>query len=121
MLFSEELKSHTASAHQHAEDAAFVGELLAGRLDASQVAQLLIQNLVIYGALESALEANGDARLAAFADPALARAPSLEADATVHFGADWERKLNAGELHVTPGARHMLRSWPLWDRRRPPT
>ncbi|UKA50182.1 biliverdin-producing heme oxygenase [Arthrobacter sp. FW305-123] len=103
--FSEELKSHTAGAHQHAEQAGFVTELLAGRLEASQVAAMLLQNHVIYQALESAVEANPDPRLAPFADPALMRVPALEKDLAVHYGRDWKSKLTTGELHVTPGAR----------------
>lgn len=103
--FSEELKSHTASAHEHAEQAGFVTELLAGRMEASQVAAMLLQNYVIYRALESALEVNPDPRLAPFADPALMRVPALQKDLAVHFGDDWERKLGAGQLHVTPGAQ----------------
>ncbi len=103
--FSEELKSHTASAHEHAEQAGFVTELLAGRMEASQVAAMLLQNYVIYRALESALEVNADPRLAPFADPALMRVPALQKDLAVHFGDDWERKLGAGQLPVTPGAQ----------------
>ena len=103
--FSEELKSHTASAHEHAEQAGFVTELLAGRMEASQVAAILLQNYVIYRALESALEVNADPRLAPFADPALMRVPALQKDLAVHYGDDWERKLAAGQLHVTPGAK----------------
>ena len=103
--FSEELKSHTASAHEHAEQAGFVTELLAGRMEASQVAAMLLQNYVIYRALESALEVNADPRLAPFSDPALMRVPALQKDLAVHYGDDWERKLAAGQLHVTPGAK----------------
>jgi len=103
--FSEELKSHTASAHEHAEQAGFVTELLAGRMEASQVAAMLLQNYVIYRALESALEVNADPRLAPFADPDLMRVPALQKDLAVHYGDDWERKLAAGQLHVTPGAK----------------
>ncbi|MFK0042068.1 heme oxygenase (biliverdin-producing) [Paenarthrobacter sp. NPDC090517] len=102
---SEELKSHTASAHEHAEQAGFVTELLAGRMEASQVAAMLLQNYVIYRALESALEVNPDPRLAPFADPALMRVPALQKDLAVHYGDDWELRLTAGELHVTPGAQ----------------
>ncbi|WP_051483176.1 heme oxygenase (biliverdin-producing) [Arthrobacter sp. 31Y] len=103
--FSEELKSHTASAHEHAEQAGFVTELLNGKMEASQVAAMLVQNYVIYQALESALDANPDPRLAPFADPALMRVEALEKDLAVHYGEDWERRLAAGELHVTPGAK----------------
>lgn len=103
--FSEELKTHTAAAHEHAEQAGFVTELLGGRMAASQVAAMLLQNYVIYQALESTLEANPDSRLAPFADPALMRVPALEKDLAVHYGDGWERRLAAGELHVTPGAQ----------------
>ncbi|MFE4196215.1 heme oxygenase (biliverdin-producing) [Paenarthrobacter sp. NPDC056912] len=102
--FSEELKNHTVAAHEHAEQAGFVTELLAGRMDASQVGAMLLQNLVIYRALETALEANKDPRLEAFADPALMRVQALEQDLAVHYGDDWEQQLASGELHVTPGA-----------------
>lgn len=103
--FSEELKSHTASAHEHAEQAGFVTELLAGRLEANQVAAMLLQNFVIYRALESALDVNQDPRLAPFRDPALMRVPALQKDLAVHYGDEWERKLAIGELHVTAGAQ----------------
>ncbi|MFJ4168157.1 heme oxygenase (biliverdin-producing) [Paenarthrobacter sp. NPDC089714] len=102
--FSEVLKSQTALAHEQAEQTGFVTELLAGRLDAEQVARLLLQNLVIYRALESALASNGDPRLAVFSDPALLRVHALEKDLDVHFGSDWEARLDSGSLHVTPGA-----------------
>ncbi|WP_309073942.1 biliverdin-producing heme oxygenase [Paenarthrobacter sp.] len=103
--FSEELKSHTASAHEHAEQAGFVTELLAGRLEANQVAAMLLQNFFIYRALESALDVNQDPRLAPFTDPALMRVPALQKDLAVHYGDEWERKLAIGELHVTAGAQ----------------
>ncbi|MFJ6538934.1 heme oxygenase (biliverdin-producing) [Paenarthrobacter sp. NPDC091711] len=103
--FSEELKSHTAAAHEHAEQAGFVTELLNGKMEAGQVAAMLLQNYVIYQALESALENNPDPRLEPFADPALMRVEALEKDLAVHYGDDWGRKLATGELHVTPGAR----------------
>ncbi|SEJ51257.1 heme oxygenase [Arthrobacter sp. yr096] len=104
-LFSEELKSHTAAAHEHAEQAGFVTELLAGRMDSSQVAAMLLQNVVIYRSLESAVGANQDPRLKAFVDPALLRVPALESDLAVHYGDDWESRVSSGELHVTPGAK----------------
>lgn len=104
-LFSEELKSHTSAAHEHAEQAGFVTELLAGRMDASQVATMLLQNLVIYRALETALKANPDPRLEVIADPALMRVHALEKDLAVHYGDDWEHRLASGGLHVTPGAK----------------
>lgn len=104
-LFSEELKRHTSAAHEHAEQAGFVTELLAGRMDSGQVAAMLLQNVVIYRSLESALKANQDPRLAAFADPALMRVEALEKDLVVHYGHDWESKVASGELHMTPGAK----------------
>ncbi|MFI2565941.1 heme oxygenase (biliverdin-producing) [Paenarthrobacter sp. NPDC018779] len=102
--FSEVLKAQTAAAHEEAEQTGFVTELLAGRLDAKQVSKLLLQNLVIYRALEAALVVNDDPRLAAFSDPALLRVHALEKDLDVHFGGDWKAQLDSGTLHVTPGA-----------------
>ncbi|MFJ4026289.1 heme oxygenase (biliverdin-producing) [Paenarthrobacter sp. NPDC089989] len=102
--FSDELKAQTAEAHEQAEQTGFVTELLAGRLDAEQVGKLLLQNLVIYRALETALVLNDDPRLAMFSDPALLRVHALEKDLAVHFGSDWEARLDSGSLHVTPGA-----------------
>ncbi|WP_077489325.1 heme oxygenase (biliverdin-producing) [Sinomonas mesophila] len=102
--FAEELKSHTEAAHRHAEEAAFVSDLLAGRLDAAQVAVMLAQNLAIYRALEAALAANRDPRLAPFTDPALERVPALESDMRYHFGPEWAGRLEAGDVPSTPGA-----------------
>ncbi|MFJ4169610.1 heme oxygenase (biliverdin-producing) [Paenarthrobacter sp. NPDC089714] len=102
---SEDLKSYTAAAHQNAEESSFVAELLAGRLGSRDVGRLLLQNLVIYRALESALASASDGRLRAFHDPALERVPALERDLSVHFGRDWESRPAVGDLHVTRAAR----------------
>ncbi|MHA7272174.1 biliverdin-producing heme oxygenase [Arthrobacter sp. TMT4-20] len=101
---SYDLKSHTAESHRKAEDAGFVTELLDGRLDGQQVAQLLLQSLVIYRALETAIDVNPDPRLTSLADPALLRVPALETDMQAHFGPEWKARLASGELRVTQGA-----------------
>lgn len=103
--FAAELRSHTEAAHRHAEEAGFVSDLLAGRLDSRQVAVMLAQNLAVYRALEAALALNRDPRLAPFRDPALERVPALESDMKYHFGPEWAGRLETGEVPVTPGAQ----------------
>lgn len=107
--FSAEIRNATAAAHEEAESEGFVAQLMDGRLSEADFAAMLLQNLVIYRALERALRANDDARLAAFADPALDRTAALESDMRHHFGADWEARLAAGDLPVVQAAREYAR------------
>ncbi|WP_427015762.1 heme oxygenase (biliverdin-producing) [Pseudarthrobacter sp. P1] len=102
-LLSEELKSHTASAHARAEEAPFVAELMVGRLDAAALASLLAQSLLIYRALEGALAAHaGHPQLGGFIDSRLDRVPALERDLAFHYGPDWEAQLADGRIAVVP-------------------
>ncbi|MHA7305563.1 biliverdin-producing heme oxygenase [Arthrobacter sp. TMN-49] len=100
---SQELKNHTAAAHQAAEESTFVAELMAGGLDAPALVSLLDQSLIIYRALEEALAAHADhPQLGAFIDPKLARVAALEADMSYHHGDDWEAQLVDGRIAVVP-------------------
>ncbi|MDJ0311973.1 biliverdin-producing heme oxygenase [Arthrobacter sp. H35-D1] len=100
---SQQLKTHTASAHTAAEDSRFVAELMGGTLDVAALVSLLDQSIVIYRALETALAAHTEhPQLGAFIDRKLARVAALEADMAYHHGADWEAQLADGRIVIVP-------------------
>lgn len=106
VLFSDELKSHTADAHSRAEEASFVKELMAGAMDTGEMGNLIAQSLVIYRALESALARHAaHPQLGPFNDPRLARVGALEQDMAHYFGPDWEEKLADGSIYIAPATR----------------
>lgn len=100
---STTLQQHTAEAHTRAEEAPFVVDLLAGRLDAEALVALLAQSLPIYAALEDAVRADAtDPVLAPFADPVLERTPALRSDLAAHAAAGrrFDRVVPAAEAYA---------------------
>lgn len=103
---SEELKLHTAAAHESAESSSFVADLMGGKLDSAALASLLAQTLVIYRAMEEELNNHAnDPQLGGFVDPKLARVLALEADLAYHYGSDWEEQLADGRVAIVPATR----------------
>lgn len=78
---SMRLREATARAHEQAENAPFVVELLDGQRDVEDYRRLAAQLFVVYRALESVGDdLAGDPLAAAVLDPALCRVPGLTAD-----------------------------------------
>lgn len=85
---STSLQSSTAEAHDRAENAGFITQLLAGDSGPDSLVALLRQSLPVYEALEDACRAHSaDPRIAPILDPRLERADSLRADLEAHRAA----------------------------------
>jgi len=103
---SELLKSHTAAAHTDAEESTFVAELMEGKLDTAALVSLLAQSLVIYRALETALDRFLDhPQLGGFIDPKLNRVAALEQDLAYHYGPDFDAMLADGRIAIVPATQ----------------
>lgn len=83
------VRTATIDAHQAAERAPFVQDLLGGRLPVSEYVRLAVQHHAIYTVLEEAVAANSDAALGGLLVPELTRLAALEADLTFLAGPDW--------------------------------
>ncbi len=84
------LRTQTAAAHQRAENAHFVTDLLGGGLPISAYAALAVQNLAIYRALEDVAEDwRHDPVAGAFVLDELTRVAALEADVADLLGEAW--------------------------------
>ena len=78
---SERLRAATAVAHQQAESARFVDDLMSGRLDGAQYTRLAVQLYFVYCALEEVGDHLADDPVAAaVVDERLRRLPRLRAD-----------------------------------------
>lgn len=86
---SEHLRAATADAHDRAEHAPFVQDLLAGRLPVDGLVRLGAQYHAVYGVLEDVVASNGDPQIAPFLAPELARLPALTADLEHLAGFGW--------------------------------
>lgn len=85
---SERLRSATAVAHEQAEHAPFIDDLMSGRLDADAYRRLAEQLLFVYQALEDVGDhLAGDPVADAVGDERLRRVPRLRAD-LVALGGD---------------------------------
>ncbi|MDI6103084.1 biliverdin-producing heme oxygenase [Actinoplanes sp. NEAU-A12] len=93
--FSTRVRRATMVQHREAETRGFISRLLSGSVPLAGFAALTAQYLTVYRELEAAAErVSAEAGLAAgFADPALTRVPSLEADLAHLYGPDWESTL----------------------------
>ncbi|MGV9710276.1 biliverdin-producing heme oxygenase [Gordonia sp. NPDC003424] len=81
---SESLRSATAVAHDRAENATFVDDLMSGRLDATAYAVMASQLYFVYRALESVGdELSGDPVAGPVVDERLRRLPYLASDLAV--------------------------------------
>jgi heme oxygenase len=88
---SSALREQTQVAHDQAEGASYVQQLLGGALPLSAYAALVVQNYAIYTALESIAERWRDHPVAgAFVLDELIRTPRLEDDLQHLLGDDWQ-------------------------------
>jgi heme oxygenase len=90
--FSTRIRRATMVEHREAETRGFISRLMAGAVPMAGFAALTAQYLAVYRELEAAADRmRAEAGPAAgFADPALVRVPSLEADLAHLYGADWQ-------------------------------
>jgi heme oxygenase (biliverdin-producing, ferredoxin) len=102
--FAERIRLATRAEHERAERAEFVAALMDGRLDLAAYTAMVMQNHVVYCALERAAQAQRDAPVAGrFVFDELARRDALEADLAWLLGPDWAdavRVLPAVERYV---------------------
>lgn len=88
--FSERLRAATWGGHGDAESVSFMDELMGGRLDVTQYAELVVQLWFVYRELEDPVaRLAGDPLAGPFIDPALLRRSALEADLEVLLGEGW--------------------------------
>jgi heme oxygenase len=87
------VRDATWEAHQAAERAPFVQNLLAGRLDRAAYAQLVVQHHAVYEALEAMVASSRAEDLAPFLDPALNRLPRIRDDLRYLLGDGWRDQL----------------------------
>jgi len=113
---SAALREQTRVAHEEAETAPFVRELLSGALPLSAYTALAAQNYAIYQRLEAAAGRwRGHPLAGRFVLDGLNRVPCLEADLAQLLGKDWAAR--AGRLRVPATGRYVTRlrdaaNWP---------
>lgn len=91
---AERLRTATRVEHELAEQSAFVGALLDGRLDRERYAQLLGQSWLFYRVLEEAAESwRTDPVAGPFVFDALHRGAALETDLRWLHGAGWRDRV----------------------------
>jgi heme oxygenase len=99
---SAALRERTRTAHERAENAPFVHELLTGALPLSAYAALAAQNLAVYRELEaSAARWRGDPVAGPFVLDELDRVPHLEEDLGQLLGPDWRTQADRLRLPAT--------------------
>jgi heme oxygenase len=93
--FSEAIKAASWDAHQHAEQAPFIQDLVAGRLGVDRYADLVAQHHYAYLVLEAAAAELADDPIGStFVIPELHRGPALVADLEALLGPDWADKIS---------------------------
>jgi heme oxygenase len=113
--FAALLREATAREHQQAEQSAFMGDLLGGRLGVAAYAALAGQLWFVYRELERAGEELAEHPVVGpFIDPALYRAPELERDLRHLCGPGWREGLAAlpATEAYTARLREVARDWP---------
>ncbi|XVU21414.1 heme oxygenase (biliverdin-producing) [Actinoplanes sp. CA-054009] len=108
--FAARLRRATMVEHREAENRSFISRLMAGSVSREGFAALTAQYLYIYRELEAAavaMRANDHGR--AFADPALFRVKTLEADLAHLYGPGWAERIRPAEATTRYVAR--LRSY----------
>ncbi|MEU4626139.1 biliverdin-producing heme oxygenase [Actinoplanes sp. NPDC023801] len=90
--FSTRLRRATMAEHREAETRGFISRLMAGEVPMAGLVALTAQYLAVYRELEAAADRmrTEAGPVSGFADPALTRAPALEADLAHLHGADRE-------------------------------
>ena len=113
--FAALLRAATAREHREAEQSAFMGNLLGGRLGVDAYAELAGQLWFVYRELERAGRAlAGDPVVGPFVDPALHRTPALERDLRHLRGDGWRdglKPLPATEVYAAR-LREVAADWP---------
>ncbi|ALC06401.1 Heme oxygenase [Corynebacterium deserti GIMN1.010] len=96
---SEDLRTHTAQAHEEAEHSTFMNSLLKGELTADAFIRLQEQSWLFYTALEAAARAcAADPRAVTLIDPRLERKQALENDLdALHGNPNWRNAVEATE------------------------
>lgn len=89
---SNRLRTETLDAHEAAERAVFVQELMGGELPLEGYIRLVAQHHEIYRVLETAVAANTDPDLEPFLDPALNRHRVLTRDLVFLAGEQWRER-----------------------------
>jgi heme oxygenase len=108
MRLSVALRKQTQAAHDQAETAPYVRQLLSGALPLSAYTALVAQNHAIYTALEAATRRwRGHPVAGAFVLDELTRVPHLETDLAYLLGADWLAE--ATQLRVPATSRYVRR------------
>lgn len=88
------LRTSTAGLHKQAEHTGLLRQLLIGKASIDEYALFLRGLLPVYQNMERALCAvEAPLRYGQLANPAIYRAPAIEADLTSIVGADWQRQL----------------------------
>lgn len=89
--FSQEVRSESWSGHQSSEGSSFLGDLMRGRGTLAGYIALTVQYHSIYSALEGPMSLR-NVEVGTFADSALDRLPSLEADLRYLVGPQWREE-----------------------------
>lgn len=100
------LRSATTTAHEQAEHSSFIDDLMAGRSCRAAFTALMVQQQVIYTALEEVIEEHylDDPIVAAIHDPRLDRRGAIRRDLDHLVGTDHPERIARG-IHVTPAAQ----------------
>ena len=97
--------------HEQAEEAPFVADLLAGRVDQQGYAEYLLRLRTVYDALEEAVRAHADdPAVAAVHDPDLERVPALDADLD-HWLPDGPRTVSSPAVAAYRDRLDAARAW----------
>jgi heme oxygenase len=97
--------------HEQAEEAPFVADLLAGRVDQQGYAEYLLRLRTVYDALEGAVRAHADdPAVAAVHDPDLERVPALDADLD-HWLPDGPRTVSSPAVTAYRDRLAGARAW----------
>lgn len=113
--FSEAIKAASWQAHGHAEQSAYLKELLAGNLSRAAYAELVAQQRFVYLVLEDAARTmRDDPQAGPFVDDALERGPALDADLAHLLGPGWADDLEptAATAEYCDRLRQVVYDWP---------
>lgn len=113
--FSETLRTQTLPAHQAAERAPFIVDLMTGALDLEAYADYLAQLYRVYSALEDSAEVVAqDPVVGPFLDPRLHRREAIEADLEAMVGSRWRVVLPDAVPATSAYVEHIWTSAQEW-------
>ena len=113
--FSSAIRAASQDQHTEAENSAFMGDMLGGRLGVEAYARYTEQLWFVYRALEEgAAGLAGDPVAGPFLRPELLRVPSLERDLDHLLGPAWQRRATALPATARYAERltHVAATWP---------